>query len=147
MGVHEQSVDDGKIRLGFDHTEVLTDMPSLLLSASLSARRDLIYQVGYFSECPSPSLPPQAFAIRAHYYSEMGGMPLTRTFSGGGMCLSIVCYVARGRRLLFVESGIEHLELSLRVWLCGGSVIRVPCSRLAYPFPARGQSLGMLCPN
>ena len=38
--------------------------------------------------------------------------------------------------------GLEYVELSLRTWLCGGHVLRQPCSRIAYPFRKPGSIVG-----
>jgi hypothetical protein len=65
--------------------------------------------VGLFDEAPSPAAPSAAFALRSDYFQDIGGIPADPAFA----------------------SGFEHVELSMRTWLCGGTVIRQPCSRVA----------------
>lgn len=54
---------------------------------------------------------PSVFAITSNHYKFIGG-------------LSKILH----------DSDIETVELSIRVWACGGSVIRQPCSRVAQRF-------------
>jgi hypothetical protein len=65
--------------------------------------------VGLYDEAPSPAVPPAAFALRSDYFQDIGGISSDPAFA----------------------AGFEHIELSLRTWLCGGTVIRQPCSRVA----------------
>ena len=58
----------------------------------------------------SPAIPP-SFAITTQYYSEIGGL-----HAGLG------------------SSGLDTIELSIRIWTCGGSILRQPCSRIAVPY-------------
>lgn len=51
------------------------------------------------------------FAIKSYYYKEIGKFDTSLKYWGQ-----------------------ETLELSLRVWMCGGSVIRQPCSRVAHKY-------------
>lgn len=84
--IRSQEVSSGNSRLGFDGAAV-----------------------GLFDEAPSPAAPAAAFAVRADYFADIGGVSADPAFA----------------------SGYEHIELSLRTWLCGGTVIRQPCSRVA----------------
>lgn len=54
---------------------------------------------------------PGVFAISMDYYNAIGGL----------------------NTLLF-PYGQDSVELSIRVWLCGGMVIRQPCSRVAHSY-------------
>ena len=54
---------------------------------------------------------PGIFAITSKYYNDIGGLA---TF--------------------LYPWGQESVELSIRVWLCGGMVIRQPCSRVAHKY-------------
>jgi len=64
---------------------------------------------------PSPSA-PDVFAMSVEFYNEIGG------FEKG---------------LHYRSWGLNHdsIELSLRVWLCGGQIIKESCSRVAKKFP------------
>ena len=53
---------------------------------------------------------------------SLGGLPLTRSFGNGK----------------------ENIELSLRVWLCGGLVIRQPCARVAVEYPPVHSAIGII---
>lgn len=63
---------------------------------------------------PSPAFPSAAFAIRRQWLRELGDFDLG------------VAYLAN-----------EHVELSLRVWQCGGSVQCAPCSIVYHMFRTR----------
>ena len=58
----------------------------------------------------SPST-PTTFGISFDYYMEIGG------------------FVSN-----LADNGIEIAEFSIRVWTCGGVILRQPCSRVAIPF-------------
>mmetsp|Transcript_25138 Transcript_25138/g.25339 ORF Transcript_25138/g.25339 Transcript_25138/m.25339 type:complete len:691 (+) Transcript_25138:3-2075(+) len=54
---------------------------------------------------------PGIFGITSKFYREIGGLHTGLKYWGQ-----------------------ENIEISLRVWLCGGEVIRQPCSRVAHKF-------------
>ncbi|XP_053322807.1 polypeptide N-acetylgalactosaminyltransferase 15 [Spea bombifrons] len=57
----------------------------------------------------SPVIPACVVAVDRHYFQNIGGFDAGTNFWGA-----------------------ENLELSIRVWLCGGSVEIVPCSRVGH---------------
>ena len=61
----------------------------------------------------SPALPAGSFAINRQYLLELGGFDPDMKSWGG-----------------------EDVELSLRVWLCGGRMVVCPCSRVGHVFKA-----------
>lgn len=61
-------------------------------------------------ELSSPAA-PGIFAMKAYYYEEIGGIDTSLQLWGH-----------------------ESVELSIRAWLCGGAVIRQPCSRVAHQY-------------
>lgn len=66
--------------------------------------------VGPYDDTFSPAT-PGIFAIRSKYFNDIGGLnPNLRNW------------------------GQENIELSIRVWLCGGVIIRQPCSRVAHKY-------------
>lgn len=72
------------------------------------SRHDGSTPANYVSMTASPAS-PGIFAIRSSYYHLIGGFDTSLT-----------------------AWGIESVELSIRTWLCGGIVIRQPCSRVAH---------------
>ena len=54
---------------------------------------------------------PGIFAIKTSYYTRLDGLDTN-----------------------LKPYGLENIELSLRVWRCGGSVLRQPCSRVAHMY-------------
>ncbi|XP_056375894.1 polypeptide N-acetylgalactosaminyltransferase 15 isoform X2 [Hyla sarda] len=57
----------------------------------------------------TPIIPGCVIAVDRHYFQNIGAFDT-----------------------LMNVSGVENIELSIRVWLCGGSVEIVPCSRVGY---------------
>ncbi|KAM9308167.1 polypeptide N-acetylgalactosaminyltransferase 15 [Gastrophryne carolinensis] len=57
----------------------------------------------------TPVIPGSVIAVDRHYFQNVGA------FDSG-----------------MKSSGVENIELSIRVWLCGGSVEIVPCSRVGH---------------
>ncbi|XP_069816531.1 polypeptide N-acetylgalactosaminyltransferase 15 [Dendropsophus ebraccatus] len=57
----------------------------------------------------TPVIPGCVIAVDRHYFQNIGAFDT-----------------------LMNISGVENIELSIRVWLCGGSVEIVPCSRVGY---------------
>jgi predicted glycosyltransferase involved in capsule biosynthesis len=55
---------------------------------------------------------PGIFAIQSEYLKKLGGFDWN-----------------------LLQFGTETIELSLRIWLCGGVIIRQPCSRVAHSYP------------
>ena len=54
---------------------------------------------------------PGMLGIKSSYYSEIGGFDTS-----------------------LLKWGQDSIELSLRVWMCGGAVMRQPCSRVAHSY-------------
>ena len=73
-------------------------------------RLPLSIDAGADDQVFSPAM-PGIFAVRRSYFLDIGG------FDQG-----ILYY------------GAETIELSLRVWLCGGVIIKQPCSRVAHSY-------------
>jgi len=74
---------------------------------------------------PGPAMVGAAYAIDRLYFLELGGYDEGMTVWGG-----------------------ENLEMSWRVWLCGGQLLHVPCSRIGhiarsqpYTFPGGRQTI------
>lgn len=61
-----------------------------------------------------------AFAIRRDYFFDLGGYD----------------------EKLMIWNG-ENYELSLKLWLCGGQLLAVPCSRIAHTFRMSSESQKM----
>uniref|UniRef100_A0A8C5MVA8 Polypeptide N-acetylgalactosaminyltransferase 15 n=1 Tax=Leptobrachium leishanense TaxID=445787 RepID=A0A8C5MVA8_9ANUR len=57
----------------------------------------------------SPVIAGYVMAVDRHYFQNIGGFDTGSSFQG-----------------------VENLELSIRVWLCGGSVEIIPCSRIGH---------------
>ncbi|XP_006873763.1 PREDICTED: putative polypeptide N-acetylgalactosaminyltransferase-like protein 5 [Chrysochloris asiatica] len=57
----------------------------------------------------SPAMPGGIFAIQRHYFNEIGQYDKGMNLWGG-----------------------ENLELSLRIWMCGGQLFIIPCSRVGH---------------
>ncbi|XP_006150299.1 inactive polypeptide N-acetylgalactosaminyltransferase-like protein 5 isoform X2 [Tupaia chinensis] len=57
----------------------------------------------------SPAMPGGVFAIDKHYFNEIGQYDKGMEFWGG-----------------------ENVELSLRIWMCGGQLFVIPCSRVGH---------------
>ncbi|GFO05219.1 polypeptide n-acetylgalactosaminyltransferase [Plakobranchus ocellatus] len=58
---------------------------------------------------PGPAMVGAAFAINKDYFQHLGGYDQSMSVWGG-----------------------ENLEMSWRVWLCGGRLLHVPCSRIGH---------------
>ena len=74
-------------------------------------------QINPDEEIFSPAA-PGIFAVKKSYLKKMGN------FNNG-----------------LSGYGSEAIELSLRVWLCGGTVIKQPCSRVAHSYPNLNQDV------
>ncbi|XP_042327194.1 polypeptide N-acetylgalactosaminyltransferase 15 isoform X3 [Sceloporus undulatus] len=61
----------------------------------------------------SPAVPGGVIAMHRHYFQNTGGYDSDMTLSGG-----------------------ENLELSIKAWLCGGSVEILPCSHVGHVYHA-----------
>ncbi|KAH0627346.1 hypothetical protein JD844_002938 [Phrynosoma platyrhinos] len=61
----------------------------------------------------SPAVPGGVIAVHRHYFQNTGGYDSDMTLSGA-----------------------ENLELSIKAWLCGGSVEIIPCSRVGHVYRA-----------
>ncbi|XP_063778232.1 polypeptide N-acetylgalactosaminyltransferase 15 [Pseudophryne corroboree] len=57
----------------------------------------------------SPAIPAYVIAVNRHYFQNIGAFDTGMNYSG-----------------------VENIELSIRIWLCGGSVEIVPCSRVGH---------------
>jgi len=63
------------------------------------------------AEYPMPAMPGGIFAITRAWWEESG------TYDTG-----------------FTQWGAENVEMSIRIWTCGGTIEGVPCSRVAHHF-------------
>ena len=80
-------------------------------TANAKSRMPLLHEnVGPDDVVSSPAT-PGIFAIKKYYYDQIGGIDTS-----------------------LQHWGHENIEISLRVWMCGGAVIRQPCSRVANRF-------------
>ena len=61
----------------------------------------------------TPAMPGGIFAVNAHWFAEIGSFDQKMEIWGG-----------------------ENIDLSLRSWLCGGSMYIIPCSHVGHVFRA-----------
>ena len=59
----------------------------------------------------TPAMPGGIFAVNAHWFAEIGSFDQKMEIWGG-----------------------ENIDLSLRSWLCGGSMYIIPCSHVGHVF-------------
>ena len=70
---------------------------------------------------PSPMMPGGAFAIDRDFFYKSGSYDKDMMIWGG-----------------------ENVEMSVRVWLCGGSLLKLPCSHVGHIFREYSQNTNVL---